>query len=131
MTNEEREVAETLGGFANRIDEILLLIQEPHSLSKEDKARAQELLRTLKEDMNGLHRSLDTARARATMNAAEQACLAPTIHEASATMASGWQQDKNQRPPMSTCPEGPSRHCAYGLRRYDVGCGDRSDGRLE
>lgn len=97
MTNEEIQVAETLRGFASRIDDILLLIQEPLRLSKESKVRAQELLRTLKEDMNSLHRSLDTVKARATMNAAEQAYLAPTIHEASATINVKWNSNPSHQ----------------------------------
>lgn len=72
--------------------------------------------------MNGLYRGLDTARARASMHAAEQAYaeqayLAPTVPEASATVGSGWRQNKKPRLPMLTCPKGPSQHCASGLRR--------------
>lgn len=96
MTDAEQAVAETLRAFEKRFDEILVLIQEPSRLPREKKTRAQELLRTLKEDLNGLHRNLDTVRGRQGMNRAEQAYLAPTIHEASATINVKWNSIPSQ-----------------------------------
>lgn len=90
MTHEEQEVAGTLRGFERRLEEILTLIDGPRIRVREEKARAQELLHTLKQDLNDLHRRLDTARGRAAMNAAERAYLAPTIHEASAAIRVRW-----------------------------------------
>lgn len=85
MDIEKPDVTMRLRDYRDRINGILKLVGGKTHLDREEKSRAQALMRDLKERLKE-----DSARSEAGLNDAERAFFRPAIKEASATINARW-----------------------------------------
>jgi hypothetical protein len=99
-------VIEVLSDYNERFEGILKLIGDKRSLTRDEKSRAQELLKALKEDLD-IHRK-ETNEGTGEMTVAERNDLYPAIAEARARIHVRWNGDPlKSRPNLVPVPATP------------------------
>lgn len=106
-TRDARAVADALQRFLDRIDEIMDLIGEKKALSRDEKERAQELLRSLKADLKRAAHDGMVEKRRGNATYFERDFFQPAV----------WHASVNLRVAVNSHPLASNWYSAlYGIR---------------
>jgi hypothetical protein len=90
---ERQDVIQRLRRYADQLQELMDLISDKSSLTREEKTRAQTQMKAIKEALNDEYRRGATARGQAAMNPYEDAYLHRAVHQASTQIRARWNSD--------------------------------------
>ena len=97
MTGDEKQsVIDRLTAYKKRFDDLLALLQNL-PLERNDKTRAQQMLKTLKDSLENDYRAGDTNRGQQRMTEAERRYFHPTVHQAYAEIHVRWNTVPNDQ----------------------------------
>jgi hypothetical protein len=94
--HERRSVIRRLKAYEKQFDDLLGLL-ENLPLQYEDKSRAQQMLKTLKDSLRNDYKAGDTIRGQERMTRAERQYFHPAVHEAYAEIRVRWNTVPNEQ----------------------------------
>lgn len=93
---ERQDVIDRLKVYADRLKSLMDFLGDKSHLSREEKAQAQELMKTLKEALEADYRKGASVRGREQMNEWEAAYFHGAVHEAYCEIGARWNSDPIQ-----------------------------------
>jgi hypothetical protein len=88
-----QSVIQKLRQFETQLQQLMELLANKSHLSPEEKIRAQEQMKIIKEGLKGEYKRGATASGQAEMNRYEKAYLHPAVHGASTQIRVRWNSD--------------------------------------
>lgn len=97
MTGDEKQsVVDRLKAYKKQFDDLLALL-ENQPLQRNDKSKAQQMLKTLKDALASDYKAGDTNRGQERMTEAERHYFHPAVHEAFAEIHVRWNTVPNDQ----------------------------------
>lgn len=90
---ERRDVITRLTAYRDRLGVLMDLIGNKTHLAPDERVKAQEQMKSLKESLSEDYRYGSSAKGREEMNECERAYFYPAVHEAFTEVKSRWNSD--------------------------------------